>query len=235
VKSFKYISINSIIAKVYEDLNAQIELRIGAIITWACEALEHINATFQYLEKYEKIQIIDHKAKLPCDFFKIKALSVNGYALTADHSTPSGFYHYFNKENIKSDYRAKSHTSFTIYEDEIITGIKSGKGILYYYSIVLDEDGFPMIPDIIEYKEAIFNYIVYKAKFASFVAGKISASECDYFKNNWLSSKHSARIAINIPDIPTMESIGKSFNRLIPKMNDNYNLYKYSSTQEYSN
>lgn len=234
MRYFKYISIKSIIAKVYEDLNTQLELRTGAIITWIGEGLEHINATLQYEEYRDIIQVKNHKAKLPCDFYSLKAISINGINMTRDLSIPSGHYANLYIENNFTDYNARNNLTFHIIEDEIITGIKNGNGFIYYYRIITDEDGYPMIPDIIEYKEALFNYVVYKAKYASFIAGKIPGNIFEYIKQQWLASKQSALMAINMPDVSTVVSIGKAFNRMVPAISDNYNLNRYSATQEYS-
>ena len=234
MRYYKYISIKTIIAKVYEDLNAQLELRTGAIITWIGEALEYINATLQYEEYRDVITVKEHKAKLPCDFYSLKALSINGINLTRDLSIPSGHYSNLYRENNRTDYNARNNLTFHILDDEIIFGIRNGNGFIYYYRIITDNDGFPMIPDIVEYREAMLNYVVYKAKYASFIAGKLDANTFDYIKNKWLASLHSARIAISMPDVSTIESIGKAYNRMIPVMNDNYKLYRYSATQEYS-
>lgn len=228
MRQIGYRSLKALMNKVYEDLNLQSQVRVGAVLTWMAEALEQIGATLQYQETFVDVEVKDHRIPLPCDFYRLKALTIGGVNLTAEWGTAARHYDLL-REGGKRDYNTRNANTFTLHDTYIVTGRRSGKGVMYYYRVVLDEEGYPMVPDLPEYGEALLHYVVMKVKYSSLVAGRTSPQEHEYHRRLWLEAKHAARLAMATPSVADMEAMGRLFNRLVPVISDHYQLYRTSS------
>ena len=60
--------------------------------------------------------------------------------------------------------------------------VNKNKGFvkLSYKSIAVDERGYPLIPDLTSYQEAIYWYVVMKLSFPKFMSGKLSGNGSKY-------------------------------------------------------
>ena len=108
--------------------------------------------------------------------------------------------------------------TYIVDNDYIKTSFQSGKICLSYMAFPTDEDCYPLVPDDISFKEALFWY-VYK---------KILLSN-PQFKNNGIDYSFAdpqgkyyctqARNAANYPDIDKYESYMNQWVRMIPNIN----------------
>jgi len=80
----KYISLNSIMEQVYADNGYQFELPWIDCMQWAEEALNLIGHPRQYIRKVTghkenpNLDIKNYRAHLPCDFYSLEQVAVNG-------------------------------------------------------------------------------------------------------------------------------------------------------------
>ncbi|HAV25409.1 MAG TPA: hypothetical protein DCX01_04450 [Bacteroidetes bacterium] len=80
----KYISLNSIMEQVYADNGYQFELPWIDCMQWAEEALNLIGHPRQYIRKVTghkanpDLDIKNYRAHLPCDFYSLEQVAVNG-------------------------------------------------------------------------------------------------------------------------------------------------------------
>jgi hypothetical protein len=51
---------------------------------------------------------------------------------------------------------------------------------LAYKAIAVDERGYPLIPDLASYQEAIYWYVIMKMTFPKFMAGKLTTGSSKY-------------------------------------------------------
>lgn len=81
----KFISIYEIIDSVYAEIGIQKEIPWEDCISWAGEALDLINAPYQYIKKVTghkdnpDLDITNYRAKLPCDLHRLEMIAVNGF------------------------------------------------------------------------------------------------------------------------------------------------------------
>ena len=86
----KYISLNAIMEQVYADNGYQFELPWVDCMQWAEEALNLIGHPRQYIRKvtghmeHPNLDIKNYRAELPCDFYSLEQIAVNG--LPAEYS-----------------------------------------------------------------------------------------------------------------------------------------------------
>ncbi len=80
----KYISLKAIMEQVYADNGYQFELPWVDCMMWTEEALNLIGHPRQYMKKITghkenpNLDIKDYRAQLPCDFYKLEQVAVNG-------------------------------------------------------------------------------------------------------------------------------------------------------------
>ena len=74
---YKTISSKAVIRKIFRDLKPSKDNWIDDAIEWMGEALEHIGASSQLLQKQCVLTITDHKVLLPTDLYYINQVAVN--------------------------------------------------------------------------------------------------------------------------------------------------------------
>tara|TARA_R100001510_G_scaffold56889_1_gene63393 strand:+ start:2599 stop:3597 length:999 start_codon:yes stop_codon:yes gene_type:complete len=113
--------------------------------------------------------------------------------------------------------RAKSKECYYIDTGYIKTSFASGTVCLNYMAIPTDADCYPMVPDDISFKEAMFWYIVKKMILGGFAPK--SGVNYQLSEQQWKYYCSQARNAAVFPDIDRWESFMNQWVRLIPNLN----------------
>jgi hypothetical protein len=123
--------------------------------------------------------------------------------------------------------------TYIIDNDYIKTSFQSGKICLSYMAFPTDEDCYPLIPDDISFKEAMFWY-VYKKILLSNPQFKNNGIKYDFAEQQWKYYCTQARNAANYPDIDKYESFMNQWVRLIPNLNRHDVAFEQLNTREES-
>jgi hypothetical protein len=234
------VSYQTIISKLYRDLQLKDEQDIiGDILEWTAEALEFIGVYDQYESKPATITIVNYKGEKPCDFIALEQTTYNNYPIVyntgiqtpKDTSINYGYLtpYSYNQEKINNgllfngNYRLANGETFKIESSWFKTSFEKGELNIVYKSVIVDTDGFPLIPDNVSYKEALYWYIVYKINYAQARKGEIAASFYTDAYDKWLKYCNQAGANAMMPDLTMLENIKRSFISLRP------NLYKFNS------
>ena len=126
---------------------------------------------------------------------------------------------------------AAHEETYIIDADYIKTSFPSGKICLSYKAIPTDEDCFPLVPDDISYREAMFWYI-YKKLLLINPKFKNNGINYTFAEERWQNYCTQARNAANYPDIDRYESFMNQWVRLIPNMNRHDNAFEELNTRE---
>ncbi len=244
---YKYTSFKEVIAKVYRDLEIKDSNRWIDMIEWGAEALEKIGAIQQYDNIVEKYTVSDYRVKLPCNFIQLDQIYYNGYPLDRATST---FGNVLVNPNLNSTIdpivldalqgdivllkpelpRPINRDTFTINGGYITTSFREGDIYIGYTRIGVDEEGFPMIPDDVNYKQALFWYIAMMLQLPEWFAGeKNNFERC---KQIWEQKCGQAGTKAMMPDITQLENIKNSWVRLIPEINAADTFFMYQKNQE---
>jgi len=121
--------------------------------------------------------------------------------------------------------------TYIIDADYIKTSFQSGKICLSYKAIPTDEDCFPLVPDDISYREAMFWY-VYKKLLMLNPKFKNNGITYQFAEERWQNYCTQARNAANYPDIDRYESFMNQWVRLIPNMNRHDDGFESLNTRE---
>ena len=113
----------------------------------------------------------------------------------------------------------------------IKTSFHSGKICLSYMAFPTDEDCYPLVPDEISFKEAMFWYI-YKKILLFNPMFKVNGIKYDFAEQQWKYYCSQARNAANYPDIDKYESFMNQWVRMIPNMNRHDLGFEQMNTRE---
>jgi hypothetical protein len=121
--------------------------------------------------------------------------------------------------------------TYIIDNDYIKTSFVSGKICLSYMAFPTDEDCYPLVPDDISFKEAMFWY-VYKKILLSNPRFKNNGIDYGTAEQQWQKYCTQARNAANYPDIDRMESFMNQWVRLVPDLNSHDTAFENLNTRE---
>jgi len=232
----KYVSVNSIIEKVYRDMNMIDQLDLGNAVEWAGEAIELIGAPMTLRERVGLIEIKHRKGKLPLD---MHLLITSGAAPNQDCKCAKRFvqmrystdaYHMFCSECM--DKTCNSDLTYKVNDDYMFVNFDEGTVRISYKAIPIDENGFPLIPDDIKFRNAVAYHIMWKLAFIKMMSGKINIGVYDRIQadRDWYLG--AAQTRGNTPNPDMMESIKNNWIRLIKKINQHGDGFKNAGHQE---
>ena len=94
---------------------------------------------------------------------------------------------------------------------------------LAYKAIPTDERGYPLIPDLASYQDAIYWYVVMKLNFPKFLKGKLggkgvnnNANTYQYIQQQWHFYRNQAYAEAMMPTADDMRNIKNDWNKLLP-------------------
>ena len=124
----------------------------------------------------------------------------------------------------------------------IVTNRKHGFIKLAYKAIATDERGYPLIPDLTSYQEAIYWYVVMKLTFPKFMAGKLggnskfaqkyAAQSYFYTQQQWNFYRNQAYAEAMMPTADDMQNIKNDWNKLIPDWDGDDTFFKNIGKEE---
>jgi len=123
--------------------------------------------------------------------------------------------------------------TYIVDNDYIKTSFQSGQICLSYMAFPTDEDCYPLVPDDISFKEALFWY-VYKKILLSNPQFKNNGINYQFAEQQWKYYCTQARNAANYPDIDKYESFMNQWVRLIPNLNRHDVGFEQLNTREES-
>lgn len=121
--------------------------------------------------------------------------------------------------------QAVGDSCYYIEGGKIKTSFASGVVCVSYQAFPTDEDCFPLVPDDISFKEALFWYI-YKKLLLGGLPPSINGIDYNYADNQWKYYCTQARNQANFPDIDDYESFFNSWVRLVPEVNNHSTFFQ---------
>jgi len=253
----KYASSKQLVWELYRDSGLQEQINHADVFEWIIRVLAliaHPNAMVKKVTGHKDtphLDIVNYRAKLPCDFFKLRQIAVNGYpALPTSNTfhqlmdgsccgvdeigsllTNGTFVDQFGN-TFRTDLGNQQSTgplSYELNNDFITLSVKEGKVCLSYLAHAVDCDGFPLIPDDPSYLEAVRWYCLSKIDYIKWrnqpdspgLRAIFEHSESEY---NWYIGQATNKAKGVDPE--TMEVIKNQLLKLQPDPNLWSNFYK---------
>ena len=245
----KYVSIFNVVEKLYRDYEHTEELDIWDVIEWAAEALEFIGAGQQYERRVAELILSNYTTLLPCNYHSHPVVSYNGnpmvYATGAfapmKTSTSSNSTNTVNSIEVSSSTFPTSgnvaqnnllNEQFYIKDNVLVASIPTGTLLMDYKAILTDNEGYPKIPDLVSYKEAVAKYVQMKLDHRDWRRKRLTGDIYSESKKDWNWYCGQARAAGHFPDLAYAESIKNQWVRLKPIQNSAGTFYNDLAIRE---
>lgn len=110
---------------------------------------------------------------------------------------------------------------------------------LAYKQIATDERGYPLIPDLTSYQEAIYWYVVMKLSFAKWMKGTLGGRGVNsgqnmyaYIQQQWNFYRNQAYAEAMMPTPDDMRSIKNDWTKLIPDWDSDDTLFRHQGDRQ---
>jgi len=117
------------------------------------------------------------------------------------------------------DLRIKSKYAYSINPGKIHTDLENGKLVMYYKSIALDDNGFPLIPDDPALIRAILGYVKMKHVEIKVDLGIVAQHVLQRAQQDYYFDIAQAESRFKMPSADEYESIARSLLRVIRGIN----------------
>ena len=121
----------------------------------------------------------------------------------------------------------------------LVTNKNKGYIKLAYKAIAVDERGYPLIPDLQSYQEAIYWYVVMKLSFSKWMKGTLGGKGVNagqnmytYIQQQWNFYRNQAYAEAMMPTADEMQAIKNSWHQLLPDINANETFFEHQNEQE---
>jgi len=184
---------------------------------YAYELIRRLQMGFLLNAKPETLKIVNHKAKLPNDL-----VTLRGVRYKVDKQSSSYLSMRYNGDIFASGYHCEEYEqdkacdiTYTLNDNYIDVSEKDGFVELSYYAIILDEDGYPKIPDNQSFQDALYYYIIKEHLFGLTAIGKVSERFYNRVEQEYAWAVGQATNSLKLAGMDHWDTTMKGINRLI--------------------
>lgn len=234
-----YVSIKSVLAQLSLTLDDRY-FNEAAMLEHATRACRQMNIEAKLEARLAEIEVDVHKATVPAGFKYLIQVSGNAGSVTNPSWSPMRLttspYHL----SITLDHSITKcnhcQYEFSISPSGIIT-TTMGKGsiLMAYLAYPTDEEGYALIPDDENVKEAIFHYILYRYWMQKDMMKEEGAEKRMRFHLSMWTTLAQKSLSLNLPDTNQMENLKNMYMRLVPRSNRFAQMFQNIGEREYVN
>ena len=136
------------------------------------------------------------------------------------------------------NYRSGDVTYF-IKPGWIVTNRKDGYLKISYKKIATDERGYPLVPDLTSYQEAVYWYVVMKLSFPKYLSGKLGGKGVNnsqntffYIQQQWNFYRNQAYAECMMPNSGQIQSIKNDWNKLLPQFDSQEDFFSSQGDEQ---
>lgn len=123
-----------------------------------------------------------------------------------------------NNRNLANDLDFSNTVQYDIKPGYLVSNVREGYIKISYYSTYLDEDGMPLIPDLISYQEALYWYVTMKILYIEYFKGNKPQNLYYDAKSAWNFYRKQAYAEAMLPDQNDMINISNTWHTLVPEI-----------------
>lgn len=251
--TYKTVSSQEIISRVFRIFKPEeTDWSFSSAFESIGDTIDDIGFHTGYRKTSKELEICDYRHKLPCDLSCIRMVEYQGnplrlgsdetgYGLVDEPRTTNiqaGYSRNLHASNVQQ-YTAIDHTVsnpefkddpyYLINPDYIQTSFRQGIIKLHYNAYYLDEDGFPLVPDDYNYKQAcawgIMSNLLLGGMKHPTINYEMASDKYDYFVRR-------ARNSAKTSSIDQKERFKATWKRLIPLENAHSVFFTSNDTPE---
>nr|DAY45767.1 MAG TPA: hypothetical protein [Crassvirales sp.] len=226
-----YVSIKEIMDNLLDHPLLQ-DITLERAINYALHFIKIIGTPTQFEEKTDIIEIKNYRGLLPCDFYSMIQVRTSDtcnrpqifrYATDSFHYSP-------NKNEPEID---AIDLTYKIQNSIIFTSIKEGTIEIAYQAIMIDEEGYPLIPENSSFIQALELYIKKRVFTILFDQGKINQAVLQNTQQEYAWYVGQAQRELSMPTLDQMESISNMWTQLLQRNNEQAKGFKPLGRREY--
>ena len=233
------ISLKTILWKVLRNPLAA-DLSYEEAAEYAIEVLRLLGAPLSFEDKVTNppLDIVSYKVALPSELLMIRGArlifnsdSYDSGAIALRHATDI----YHTVMECGEDESGKQLTgeyTYTTQKGIMYVSVPSGKVQISYRALMVDEDGYPLVPDDAKLTLAMEYYILHRFLEPMWIMGKITDKAFSYIEQKRHFYMGGADTSMKLAGPDHMESIMNTINRLIINTQAHSSFYKASGIQE---
>lgn len=201
---YKYESAKPVIARIVRVVKDS--SWIGGSLLHFRDAIDQLGRSYtthlKITPEDELLPISNHQVEIPCDLILLEKVECAGVRLmwnkdVSMNSLVCDTYTWYGNDG---------YPYYQIVGDKIRTSLDEGDLKLYYHTLKLDNDGFPYIPDIAEYRQALFFYIISRLILEGY---KVPNMTFQLAEERWEYYKGLAKNKIKAPNKDQWERIAQ--------------------------
>lgn len=175
----RYTSVKVILDNLLDHPLLQ-NLSFERAVKYSVEFMQLVGCPNIFEEKTAFIKIDKYKGELPCDY--INMIQVR---MTGDECVQGKCFRYSTDTFHMSSEKALSDLTYKVQGGYIFTSIKEGLIEIAYHAILVDGEGYPMLPENSSFERALEAYIKMKQFTILFDMGKITANSFENAKQDY--------------------------------------------------
>lgn len=211
------------------------DLSLERAVNYAIHFIQIVGSPIQFNEKVEIVNIQDYRGELPCDIYdiiQVRTYEDNGHIPKVLRYSGDSFHMSDNKQptpvnigDIDLTYKVQNSIIFTSFKDGVIE--------IAYHSIMLDKEGYPLIPENSSFIQALELYIKKQVFTILFDQGKISRDVLNNTQQEYAWYVGQAQRDLFMPTIDQMESISNMWCQLLQRNNEHSRTFRTAGSREY--
>lgn len=233
----KTISLKHVIASLLRDTNNSIDAGwYSDIYEWMFEGMKELETKYQLVTRSADIEVVGHIAELPVDFVReisvedeygrrLRYGSKEGDITKTVQNTDSVYqpdmYHTVGSISPYLDGDVDLHSVrrlgvnahyYQMELDKVILSFPTGLIRLHYFGYPIDAEGYPLVPDLQVYKQALKWYVLLKLIGAGY---KHPTFDYQFVNSQWLIYCPRAIQRMKAVSVDRAERMVYSINRLV--------------------
>lgn len=204
---------HSVIIKLFRDIKNFNGRLVQPALEWIGEVIELVGYYGQTITKNVELTSSNYRVEMPCDLIKLNGLYADSIRMGYDSTQSLLEIDQFSDlvSNNYYKYGFKIEPSWIKTDEESITFIAN------YEALEVDDDGLPMVPDTIQFRDACLYYIIMKMLELGIEHPVLKYPQAEV---KWLNAKRAAKSKHNMPDRSRMLSFISGWKRYIPTLKE---------------
>ena len=204
------------------------DMTLETAVRYAVDFMRIVGAPFMFQDKFETLEIRDHMAQLPCDFYEM--IQAKDEHSGVCYRCATGTFH--------SDVSSQLHEphpedpTYKVQGSKFISSIRNGHVRIAYHAMEVDEDGFPTLPDNSAFITALEAYIKKQWFTMLFDMGKVNYNVLTNVQQEYAWAVGRCCVEDNRITLDRAESLKNMLTTLIPHRTEHRHGYESLGAQE---
>ena len=222
----EYISIRQIIDNLMDSPLLH-DLTLERAVNYAIRFIQIVGMPSIFEEKVSSVEIDNYRGQLPPDLYEVIQVRIPGNGQVG--TKPSMLRYSTDSFHMAENKVGEGDLTYKIQGNCIFTTFKTGNVEIAYRAIMIDEEGFPLIPSNGTFETALELFIKKKHLTIQFELGKIQAQVLQHIEQEYAWAVGQAQSDLVRPTIDQLQSFNNSWNTLIQRTNSHSSGFRSNS------